>query len=141
MNDTVYRQAVIDALDENKDMINAALDSLTLDYNTRRNLEQRRGQINEDVETIKELPSAQPEPYKRSKDAEMHCFDADALIDIFEDRLEKVRNRYGDYSEEAGVLAGALRLIRAQPTIDIPTDAVIVVSEDGTVCKVTGVKI
>lgn len=71
----------------------------------------------------------------------MRLIDADALVDIFEDRFEKVRNRYGYYSEEAGVLAGALHLIRVQPTIDIPTDAVIAVSEDGTVCKVTGVKI
>lgn len=48
----------------------------------------------------------------------MRCIDADALIDIFEDRLEKIRNRYGDYSGEAGVCAGALRLIRVQPTIE-----------------------
>ena len=61
-NDTIYRQAAIDALTENKEMINAVLDSLTLDYNTRRNQEQRRGQINEDIEAIKALPSAQTEP-------------------------------------------------------------------------------
>lgn len=48
----------------------------------------------------------------------MHLIDVDALIDIFEDRLEKIRNRYGDYSGEAGVCAGALRLIRVQPTIE-----------------------
>ena len=59
--DTIYRQAAIDELTENKEMINAVLDSLTLDYNTRRNQEQRRGQINEDIETIKALPSTQPE--------------------------------------------------------------------------------
>jgi len=57
----INRQDAIDALTENKEMINAALDSLTLDYNTRRDQEQRRGQINEDIETIKALPSAQPE--------------------------------------------------------------------------------
>lgn len=59
MNDLISREEAIDTLEENKEMINAALDSLTLDYNARRNLEQRRGQINEDIETIKELPSAQ----------------------------------------------------------------------------------
>ena len=48
----------------------------------------------------------------------MRLIDADALIDIFEDRLEKIRNRYGDYSGEAGVCAGALHLIRVQPTIE-----------------------
>jgi hypothetical protein len=62
MSDLISRQAAIDELTENKEMINAVLDSLTLDYNTRRNQEQRRGQINEDIETIKALPSAQPEP-------------------------------------------------------------------------------
>ena len=61
MDDLISRQAAVDALEKNKEMINAVLDSLTLDYNARRNLEQRRGQTNEDVETIKELPSAQPE--------------------------------------------------------------------------------
>lgn len=48
----------------------------------------------------------------------MRLVDADALIDIFEDRLEKIRNRYGDYSGEAGVCAGSLHLIREQPTIE-----------------------
>jgi len=61
-NDLISRQTAIDALTENKEMINAVLDSLTLDYNTRINQEQRRGQVNEDIETIKALPSAQPEP-------------------------------------------------------------------------------
>lgn len=57
MSDLISRQAAIDALSENKEMINAALDSLILDYNTRKNQEQRREQINEDIETIKALPS------------------------------------------------------------------------------------
>ena len=48
----------------------------------------------------------------------MRAIDADALIETFEDRLEKIRNRYGDYSGEAGVCAGALHLIREQPTIE-----------------------
>ena len=64
MNDLISRQTAIGALTENKEMINTVLDSLTLDYNTRRNEEQRRGQINEDIETIKALPSAQPEREK-----------------------------------------------------------------------------
>lgn len=59
--DIIYRQAAINELTENKEMINAVLDSLTLDYNTRRDQEQRRGQIIEDIETIKKLPSVQPE--------------------------------------------------------------------------------
>lgn len=59
-DDSISRRAAINALTENKEMINAVLDSLTLDYNTRRNHEQRRGQINEDIETIKALPPAEP---------------------------------------------------------------------------------
>ena len=61
MDDLISRNMAINVLIENKEMINAVLDSLTLDYNTRKNQEQRRGQINEDIETIKTLPSAQPE--------------------------------------------------------------------------------
>ena len=60
-NNIIYRQDAINELTENKEMINAVLDSLTLDYNTRRDQEQRRGQIIEDIETIKTLPSAQLE--------------------------------------------------------------------------------
>jgi hypothetical protein len=63
MDDYISRQAAIEALTENKEMINAVLDSLTLDYNTRRNQEQRRGQIDEDIETIKALPPVQPEQH------------------------------------------------------------------------------
>ena len=44
--------------------------------------------------------------------------DADVLIEIYEDRLEKLRTRYGDYSSEAGVCAGAIHLVREQPTIE-----------------------
>lgn len=67
MDDIIYKQDAVDALIENKKMINAVLDSLTLDYNTRRNQEQRRGQINEDIETIKALSPAQPEDYTELK--------------------------------------------------------------------------
>lgn len=66
MDDLISRKAAINALTENKEMINAVLDSLTLDYNMRRNQEQRRGQINEDIETIKDLLSVQP-MWKRGK--------------------------------------------------------------------------
>ena len=58
MDDLIKRQDAINALIEDKEMINDVLDSLTLDYNMRTNQEQRRGQINEDIDTIKALPSA-----------------------------------------------------------------------------------
>ena len=69
MSDLISRQSAIDALAENKEMINAVLDSLTLDYNTRRNEEQRRGQINEDIETIKALPTAMQSNESNALDA------------------------------------------------------------------------
>ena len=48
----------------------------------------------------------------------MRLIDADALIEIFEDRLEKLRTRYGNYSGESGVCAGAIHLVQEQPTIE-----------------------
>jgi hypothetical protein len=95
MNDLISRQAAIEALTENKEMINAVLDSLTLDYNTRRNQEQRRGQINEDIETIKALPSAQPEQRwipcsERLPDAE------DCPMDCMVTRRSKYVGNYTD---------------------------------------------
>lgn len=49
---------------------------------------------------------------------DVRCIDADALIDIFEDRLAKVSARYGVNSAVAGAVAGAMGLIEAQPTIE-----------------------
>ena len=82
MSDLISRQSAIDALTEHKEMINAVLDSLTLDYNTRRNQEQRRGQINEDIETIKALPSAQPERKKGKWTEKHHAYsDEESVIE------------------------------------------------------------
>lgn len=69
MDDLISRQVALDELAENKEMINAVLDSLTLDYNTRKNLDQRRSQVDEDIETIKELQTIEP------KHGEWHKFD------------------------------------------------------------------
>lgn len=43
--------------------------------------------------------------------------DVDALIEIYSDRMEKVAERYGDFSSEAGILSGAMKLVYAQPII------------------------
>jgi hypothetical protein len=102
MSDLISRQAAIDALTENKEMINAVLDSLTLDYNTRRNQEQRRGQINEDIEAIKALPSAQT-------DADMiHLQKEQAYMQGWEDakasaQTERKRGEWMDYTEDGYV--------------------------------------
>jgi hypothetical protein len=40
--------------------------------------------------------------------------DADRLMRVYEDRLEKVIDRYGDYSSEAGILSGAMKLLMDQ---------------------------
>ena len=40
--------------------------------------------------------------------------DADRLMRVYEDRLEKVADRYGVYSSEAGILSGAMKLLMDQ---------------------------
>ena len=43
--------------------------------------------------------------------------DADRLMRTYEDRLEKVADRYGIDSSEAGILSGAMKLLMIEPTI------------------------
>ena len=43
--------------------------------------------------------------------------DADALMDIFADRLEKISERYGIHSAVAGAVSGAMKLLDIQPTV------------------------
>ena len=43
--------------------------------------------------------------------------DADKLMAIFSDRLERVAKRYGIDSSEAGILSGAMELLESQMTI------------------------
>ena len=40
-----------------------------------------------------------------------HLIDADRLMRVYEDRLEKVADRYGVDSSEAGILSGAMKLL------------------------------
>lgn len=65
-DDMVYRQVVIDEIEYELEMINSALDSLTLDFNTRERLLQRKGEAREILNFIQQLPSAKPER-KRGK--------------------------------------------------------------------------
>ena len=62
MSDTIYRQAAIDEIEYELEMINSALDSIALDFNARERLRQRRGEAREILNSIQQLPSAQPEP-------------------------------------------------------------------------------
>lgn len=48
----------------------------------------------------------------------MRLVDADALLELYADRLEKLEERYGIHSSECGVLAGAMKLLEIQPTIE-----------------------
>ena len=64
MSDFISRRAAIEALGEEREAIDLALESLTLTYEIRERLHQRRGQNRKDVDIIKELPSAQPERKK-----------------------------------------------------------------------------
>ena len=43
--------------------------------------------------------------------------DADALMDIFADRLVKISERYGTHSAVAGAVSGAMKLLDIQPTV------------------------
>lgn len=48
----------------------------------------------------------------------MRLIDADALMEIYMDRLSLVADRYSPDSSECGILAGAMKLLDEQPTIE-----------------------
>lgn len=58
---TISRQAAIDEIEYELEMINSALDSITLDFNARERLRQRRGEAREILNSIQQLPSVQPD--------------------------------------------------------------------------------
>lgn len=60
-DDLISRQAAIDEIEYELEMINSALDSLTLDYNSRERLRQRRGEAREILNSIQQLPSVTPQ--------------------------------------------------------------------------------
>lgn len=62
--DAVSRQAAIDEIEYELEMINLALDSITLDFNARERLRQRKGEAREILNSIQQLPSAQPDTYE-----------------------------------------------------------------------------
>ena len=59
MNDLISRQDVVDEIKYELEMINSVLDSITLDFNARERLYQRRGEAREILNSIQQLPSAQ----------------------------------------------------------------------------------
>lgn len=79
MGDLISRQDAIDEIEYELEMINSALDSITLDFNARERLRQRRGEAREILNSIQQLPSAQPEII-RCKDC-IHKYDHDCPID------------------------------------------------------------
>lgn len=48
----------------------------------------------------------------------MRAIDADVLMELYANRLELLGERYELDSSECGVLAGAMKLLEAQPTIE-----------------------
>lgn len=64
MSDLIDRQDAINEIEYELEMINSALDSITLDFNARERLHQRRGEAREILNSIQQLPSAQPKPGK-----------------------------------------------------------------------------
>lgn len=59
--DVIRRQDAIDEIEYELKMINSALDSITLDFNARERLRQRRGEAREILNSIQSLPSMQDE--------------------------------------------------------------------------------
>ena len=57
MSDLIYKQAAIDEAQYEIEMINHALDSLTLDFNARERLRQRKGEAREILNSIQALPT------------------------------------------------------------------------------------
>lgn len=62
MKDLIYRQDAIDEIEYELEMMNSELDSITLDFETRGRLRQRIGEAREILNSIQQLPSAQPKP-------------------------------------------------------------------------------
>lgn len=67
MSNLISRQAAIDEIEYELEMINSALDSLTLDFNARNILYQRRGEAREILNSIQTLPSIDAEPIKHGR--------------------------------------------------------------------------
>lgn len=61
MDDLISRQAAIDEIEYELEMINSALDFITLNFSAREGLRQRRGEAKEILNFIQQLPAAQPE--------------------------------------------------------------------------------
>ena len=66
--DMISKQAVIEEIEYELEMINSAIDSMTLDFNAREMLRQRKGEAREILNYIQSLPSAQPERKKISEE-------------------------------------------------------------------------
>lgn len=58
----ISKQKVIDEIEYELEMINSALDSMTLDFNAREILRQRRGEAMEILNSIQQLPPVTPQP-------------------------------------------------------------------------------
>ena len=69
MSDLIERKLAIDEIEHELEMINSALDSITLDFNTRERLQQRRYEAREILNSIQQLPTAQPKV--------IHCKDCE----------------------------------------------------------------
>lgn len=68
MDDLISRKLAIDEVQYEIEMINHALDSLTLDYNTRERLLQRKVEAREILDSIETLPTVDAVLIVRCKD-------------------------------------------------------------------------
>ena len=62
-DDLISRQAAIDEIEYELEMINSALDSISLDFNAKERLRERRGEAREILNSIQQLPSVHPESF------------------------------------------------------------------------------
>ena len=65
-------------------------------------------EIDRDDEYYDRLPDC---PIVELPEHHGRLIDADRLLKIYENRMEKVADRYGHYSSEAGILSGAMKLL------------------------------
>ena len=100
MSDPIDRQAAIDEIEYELEMINSALDSITLDFNARERLYQRRGEAREILNSIQQLPSVQPEikpiDYQDCANAMMKMWIDNVLTDGEYNRImDKLNKHWG----------------------------------------------
>ena len=118
--DCISRRAAIDEIEYELEMIDSALDSITLDFNARERLRQRRGEAREILNSIQQLPSVQLENKQQAINSS-DCIDRRAALDA----LRKMQT-YKLFSGDDMLLidqAGAMTELMLLPSAQLEGDA------------------